>query len=119
MFTCPVPAAFDPENRSWAPGPPPNHPKTTCISYEVDDDGGGGWLLSAVNGYQTHSSISCSSSRFLFFFSCGEGDKSPGTFDGNLESVELESDSNFEAELGLLGSTFAFFFSCQKTDPAR
>jgi hypothetical protein len=44
----------------------------------------------------------------LVFF-CGEGDKSSGTFDGNLESVELESDSNFEAELGLLGVNFCFF----------
>lgn len=50
---------------------------------------------------------------------CGEGNKGPGTSDGNLESAELESDSSFKVRLGLLGSPFAFFFSCQKTDPAR
>lgn len=39
---------------------------------------------------------------------CGEGDRGPGTSDGNLESAELESDSGFKAKLGLLGSTFVF-----------
>lgn len=49
----------------------------------------------------------------------GEGNKGPGTSNGILESAELDSVSSFKARLGLLGSTFAFFFSCQKTDPAR
>lgn len=77
---------------------------------------GGGRSLSAMNGYWTHPSISCSSPSF---FQCGGEDKDPGTSNGILESAELDSVSSFEARLGLLGSTFAFFFSCQKTDPAR
>lgn len=76
---------------------------------------GGGRFLSAVNGYQTHPSFPV---RPLASF-CGERDKGPGAFDGDLESAELERDSSFKSGLGLLGSTFAFFFSCQKTDPAR
>lgn len=66
-FTCPGSAAFDPENRSWALGAPQTTPRSPVLVMRWMSMVGGRWLLSTVDGDQTHPSISCSSpSIFLW-----------------------------------------------------